>query len=628
MFEKLFSPIKINQMMVKNRIVATPISDTYEEKALGGAGMVVAGHTIVEYGRSSFKSGDEKSIFEKYERQDTRRKVLKIHQAGAKASIEIFHAGAEARCIDYAKGPSAYVREDGTTVRAMDEEMMKETLVCYAQTVKEAKAIGFDCLFMHFGHGWLPAQFLSPYFNHRTDNYGGSLENRMRYPMQILKTVREAVGPYFPIDMRISAYEWVEGSIEFEDVVTFIKEAQQYIDTVQISAGLDMNREANVHMATTNFEEHMPNLKWARAVKAKVDIPVSVVGAVLTPAEAEKILESGDVDLVGFGRSFLADPDWPRKAMEGHPEDIRPCLRCLQCYHISTEHWNVGCSVNPRYNNEEFVPKEVSLAKVKKRVAVIGAGPAGIQAAVTAAARGHEVTLFEKGSEVGGQLRYISKEYYKEEIKRLLTYLRVQLDKSNVDLRLNCEVTRKMLEAMALDAIIIAVGGSEVAPPIPGIDNAKAMKGTEAIEREASLGQRIVVLGGGSIGSEIALELAAVHKKQVIIVEMADELAAQANSLYKIALRQKMQQAPSLEVMLKTRCASIATDMISVITSEGEKKELPYDNLIVCTGMRANAALAEQFYGIVPNTNMIGDCIASRKIQDAIFEGYTIALNL
>lgn len=627
MYEKLFSPIKINQMLIKNRIVATPINNTFEEKALGGAGMVVAGHTIVEPMRSSFKSSDEKSIFEKYERQDTRKRVLKIHQAGARASIEIFHAGAEARCVGYAKGPSSYIREDGVEVREMDEAMMRETLNYYAEAAREAKAIGFDCLFMHFGHGWLPAQFLSPYFNHRTDEYGGALENRMRFPLKILETVREAVGPYFPIDMRISAYEWVEGSIEFDDVVAFIRQAQKYIDTVQISAGLDMNREANVHMATTNFEERMPNLKWARRVKKEVEIPVSVVGAVLSPDEAEEILEKGYVDLVGFGRSFLADPDWPKKAMAGRSEDIRPCLRCLQCYHISTEHRNVGCSVNPRYNNEDFVPKCVKKAESSRKVVIIGAGPAGIQAAVTASQRGHQVILLEKESEVGGQLRYVAQEDYKGEVKCFLDYLRTQLKKSKAEVRLNCEATPESVRNLSPDSLILAVGGTETVPPIPGIHSRHVMTGTQAIERKEKIGNRVIVLGGGSIGCEIALELALIHKRQVTVVEMTDQLAAQGNSLYRIALRQKMEQAKSLRTMLRTKCQSIDEEM-AVIDSRGQQQTIPYDDIIVCTGIKSNQSLAEQFYHIVPDTNMIGDCVSPRKIQDAIFEGHMIAMNL
>lgn len=628
MFEALFSPIKIKSMIVKNRIVAAPVNDTFEEKALGGAGIVIAGHTIVEPGRSSYKSADEPSVFTKYEYEETRRKILKIQQAGAKASIEIFHGGREARSHGYAKGPCSYIREDGMEVKAMDEAMMAETLDHYYQTAKEAKDLGFDTIFLHFGHGWLPAQFLSPYFNQRQDEYGGSFANRAKFPLRILAAVRAAVGPDFPIDMRISAYEWVEGSIIFDEVVAFIKLATEYIDMVQISAGLDMNREANVHMATTNFSPLMPNVHWAKAVKEQVDIPVSVVGAVLSPEEANQLVEDGVVDLVAFGRSFVADPDWPKKAQAGQPEDIRGCIRCLQCYHIATNHKNVGCSVNPRYNNESFVSKEVKLTKEAKNFVIIGAGPAGIDAALTADKAGHRVTLLEKSNKLGGQLTKVAKEHFKVEIGRLVRYYEAQLKKSHVNVQLNFEATPEKVKAFAPDALIIAVGGSEVVPPIPGITGENIMTGTAAIENAESLGDKLVVLGGGTIGAEIALEQALIHKKDVTVVELGPELAAQGNELYKIALRQKMQEAQGLTVLLETKCAGIKEQHCHLITKNGGTRTLSFDQLIICTGLRPQRSLAESFYGIAEQTVMIGDCNRIGKIMDATFEGHTVVQHL
>lgn len=288
MFEQLLRPLNVNGMILRNRIIATPTGDAFDEKALGGAALVVAGHAIVEPGRSSFASEDEPWPFAKYEREATRKRVLKVHQAGSKASIEIFHGGRESRVRDYAKGPCSLTMPDGTKVRAMDEAMMQETLDWYSRTVASCRKIGFDAILLHFGHGWLPDQFLSPFYNHRSDEYGGSIENRARFPLRILEAVRDAVGPHYPVEMRISAYEWVEGSIEFPDVLAFSRMAERYVDMIQVSSGIDKNTVANVHCITTNLEPEMTNLGWARQVKRAVSIPVSVVGAFMTPQVAEE----------------------------------------------------------------------------------------------------------------------------------------------------------------------------------------------------------------------------------------------------------------------------------------------------------------------------------------------------
>ncbi len=627
-YPHLFTPIKINNMLVRNRIIATPMGHDFYDKSLGGAGIIIAGSVITEPGKSSWASPDEPYGFSKYQVEKTRERILIAQQAGAKASIEIGHAGQYARVKDFAKGPSGFIREDGVEVKEMTEEMMEETIYWYAQTALDAKDLGFDMIFMHFGHGWLASEFLSPLFNKRTDGYGGKIENRAKFPKMILERVRKAVGPDFPIEMRVSAVEWMEGGIEFKDVLAFVKMVEPLIDTVQISCGLDLEHESNVHMVTTNFEEHMPNAKYAKIVKENVTIPVSVVGAIMNPDEAEKLISEGIVDLVALGRPLAADPEWPKKAREDRPEDIVPCIRCLQCYHIATNRRNVGCSVNPRYANESWLPLKLEKAEIKKKIVVIGAGPAGLKAALVAAQRGHEVILFEKNNFIGGVLHYVEKEYYKSDIKAYMDYLRAQIKKSNIEVHLDTKATPEMVKEIMPDALIVAVGSNPFIPKIPGIGSRNVIGFYEAIEREDKIGQEVVVLGGGTIGAEIGLELSSLHRKKVTIVELGKEIAAQGNMLYRIALRQKIQQAGTLNIMLNTGCQEIKEEGIMVKTNAGEEKFIKADTVIIATGLKPNKAAADSFYGIVPETFIIGDCKKPRKIMEATLEGHSIAANL
>lgn len=626
-YPHLFTPIKINQMIVRNRIVATPMGHEFFDKSLGGAGIIIAGSIICEPGLSSWASPDEPYAFSKYNVEKTRERILIAQQAGAKASIEIGHAGQYARVKAYAKGPSGFIRKDGVEVREMTEEMMEETLDWYAKTAFEAQDLGFDMIFMHFGHGWLAAEFLSPLFNKRTDEYGGSIENRAKFPKRILERVREAVGPNFPIDMRISAIEWVKGGIEFEDVLTFIKMIEPLIDTVQISCGLDIEHEANVHTVTTNLEEHMPNAKYAKIVKENVAIPVSVVGAVMYPEEAEKLIADGVVDLVALGRPLAADPEWPKKAREGRAEDIIPCIRCVQCYHIASNRRNVGCSVNPRYANESWVPRTLEKAEVRKKVVVIGAGPAGLKAALVADERGHEVILVEKTGVIGGALHYVAMEYYKEDIKTYLEYLKIQLKKSDIEVRLNTEATPNSIGELRPDAIIVAVGSNIFTPTIKGINKPNVVNFYEAIEHEEKLGQEIVIIGGGVIGAELGVELSLLQHKNVTVIEFTGEIASQGNMLYKIALNQKIEQANTLKIMVETECREIREEGV-MVTNNGQEIFIKADTVIIATGVKPNVKVANSFYGIVPETFIIGDCKKPRKIMEAVLEGYSISAHL
>lgn len=624
-FPNLFKPLKVNNVMFNNRIIATP-AGSYDDKAIGGAGTIITGSINASRKRASYSSPNEPYGFDKYQREATKNRVITAHQAGAKASLEIIHAGLYARVDDHAIGPVSFTREDGIEVRAMDEQMMEEVANDWAETAKHAKEFGFDLVMLHFGHGWLPAEFLSPLFNKRTDEYGGSFKNRVKFPKMIIDRVREAVGPDFVVDMRISAYEWVDGSIEFNEVLEFIKLVEDKLDMVHISSGLDINHEGNVHMAPTIFKEHMPNVEWAGEVKRNVKIPVTVVGAIMSPVEAEAIIAEGKADFVALGRPLIADPFWPLKAKEGRDEDIVPCLRCQYCYHISTERKNVGCSVNPRYTRPHLVPLEVEKAKQKKRVVIVGAGPAGMKAALVADERGHEVILLEREAELGGALWYAKFEEIKIDLYKYLNYLTKQLDKSNVKVQLSTEATPELIKQLGPDSVIIAVGANPFTPPINGIDQPNVVQALDVYEKLDEVSEDVVLIGGGSTGCELGIELAH-NGRNVSIIQGGNEYAPNGNMLYRIGLRQTMKKEETLKLHLNSYCKEITKYGVFYVQN-GEEKFIPATTVILSTGFRPRQDLADSFYGIVPDTFVIGDAKKVRNVMDATREGYFIAANI
>ena len=624
-YPHLFQPIKINNLVLRNRVVATPIGDICsKEKATGGAGLFIMGGSMVNDHRAVY--ADIPYLFHKYERQNTRTKLDTFRQGGARVSLELMHSGQYARVPegDFVWGPCDGVTEKGTPIHALDEAEMEKICNLFAENAVDARDFGFDMVMLHFAHGWLPAEFLSPAWNKRTDQYGGSLENRMRFPKKIIQAVRKAVGKDYPIDMRISAYEWIPESIEFGDVVQFIKEVEPLIDMVNVSAGLDINHEGNVHMATTAFEPHMVNVDWAAEIKKNVNIPVSVVGAIMSPVEAEEIIASGKADMAAFGRTMIADGQWPKKAFEGREEDIVPCIRCLYCYHISTNRMNVGCAVNPRYGREDLIPFKIEKAGKAKKVVVVGGGPGGMKAALTAAERGHQVILLERTDRLGGQLKVADYDDYKQDLKRYRDYMITQIGKSNVDVRLNTGASPEKVRELKPDVLLIAIGADNATPPIPGV--AYARQAVEAYPDIDRMKGKIVVIGGGTIGSEIGLELAE-RGNTVHLIEITDTLNAQGNMLYRIAIRQHMEKCGTLHTMVETRCKEIRPDGI-VVEKDGQEQFIEADHILLATGLRPRRELAQSFYGITQDTFIIGDSNRVGNVKDAVETAALIMMNI
>ena len=638
-YPKLFEPLRVNKIVLKNRIISAPLGSN-TDKSLSGIGMIIRG-TSGSVDDSRMRLSPGKYCFaDLFTAAKVRQEVSIIKQAGAKAEFELCHCGQFA-CVkdgDYAIGPCSFTREDGVEVKAMDEAMMEDIANKFAKSAKDVKEYGFDSILLHFGHGWLPAEFLSPYFNHRTDEYGGSFENRVKFPMMIVDRVRQAVGKDFMLDMRISGDEHVKGGLPIEEVAKFIKLIEDKIDMVHISCGIEVDNNTKQYMSATTYLPHKINIDLAKKVKETVKIPVAVVGSIMTPEEAEYILEEGYADAVVIGRQLIADPWWVKKAYEGRSEDITPCIRCMNCYNsyqYRTEEElksHIGmncipcCSVNPRYLHEDRVPDVLPKADVKKKVVIVGGGPAGMKAAITAYDRGHEVYLYEKESVLGGQLVCADYDESKQDLKRYKDFLITQISKRKINVALNTEVTPDMVKELNPDSLIIALGAYPNVIKFNGLGNIKHMDALYAFKHMEEIGNDVVIIGGGSIGCELGVDLAK-QNKSVNIVEIGPILNRTLNDIMKISLATQMAKYENLTAYINASTQEICKDFVKIVVN-GEEKIIKADTVILATGMKSRLDEANAFYGYVQDTNIIGDCQRVGTIWTASEDGYYIAAHL
>ncbi len=644
-YELLFKPLQVRSLILKNRIACAPMTGPGEgqpsikpsaleyggfsmfDRSIGGAALLYRGLNIPLSLENP--ASDKEYGLSKYKREMVKEHLSVIRQKGAKAGVELCHQGIYGHEADgKVYGPSAGFTDKGEPIIPMDEAKMQDIANRFAYAAREAKQYGFDLILLHFGHGWLIHQFLSPFFNSRTDEYGGSIENRIRFPMMVIEAVRNAVGKDFPIEMRISTEECISSDkrLPLDDVITFIQHAEPYIDIVNCSRGLDMIREANIHHAATIFEPHITNLEALRKIRANTSCLLSVVGSIMTPEEAESLLEEGSADLIMLGRSTLADPFWPVKAQMGHSEDIVPCIRCLQCYHVSTDHKNVQCSVNPRFNREKRVPLILPVTGHPKHLVIVGGGPAGITCALTASRRGHQVTLLEKEPVLTGKLNIACHGEHKADLRRFRDYLLTQLRKSSVTVHTGVLADTDVVRDLKPDALVIAVGATPSRIPLPGVDGDNCIQISEFLQSPDTSLQHYIIIGGGSVGCETALDLAE-KGKDVSIIEMADCLASASNDLYRLALSEHFARYDNLHTYLNSACQSIDADGVNVLIN-GASTHISGDKVLLSLGFRPDAKQVSSLYGIVPDTYYVGDCERVATVAEAVNNAYFIGANV
>jgi NADPH-dependent 2,4-dienoyl-CoA reductase/sulfur reductase-like enzyme len=498
--------------------------------------------------------------------------------------------------------------------------MLVESFGKGAAIVKRA---GFDMILLHAGHGWLIHQFINRAENQRKDEYGGSLLNRSRLLLEVLESVRGAVGRDFPIEIRMSAEDYMPGGTSFADAIEVAKLIEDKIELLQVSTGSYVGSFDRTH--PSQFAEHGANVHYAAAIKENVKVPVSTLGALQDPAMMEEILKSGKADVVEVGRGLLADPYLPIKAMTGREDEIRKCIRCYVCHAERVDTQTRICSVNPQIGHELEMLSGWPQATPKK-VLIAGGGPGGLQASITAAERGHDVTIYEKEQDLGGALRTERKVSFKFEFFDLARSLEVEAIKKGVKIIRGQALTEEIAEKEKADVVLIAVGAEPIKPPLPGIDSDKVITGNQISDDDVTIGENVIILGGGLVGSEAAVHLAQEGKK-VTIVEMLDGIARDANGLQKPILMKKL-EVEEVTILVNTKGLEINDQGLKVELEDGTQEIIPADTVVVAVGQRPLRSEVLKLRNAAPIVQTIGDCVRPGKVTDAISRGYYAGLDV
>lgn len=649
-FPNLFSPITINGITFKNRVFASPITtnrivlngamtpegiDAYETKSRGGFSVVTVTESFID---DEFSRRHEHglNIYSKNMSTYHMESIMTLTEAilahGAVPSIQLNHVGAMNHPKEIKNGlnpigPCAHIREDGVQVDEMSPEMMQTVATLWAEAALNCKNLGFKMINLHGGHGWLLNQFISPRFNQRTDEYGGSMANRAKFPIMVCKKIKELCGENFIIEYRLSGSERIEGGMTLEDGIAFAQIIQDYVDIIHVTSGLYQDH-VNSKAFSSMFDEHGCNLDLAEAIKAHVKIPVVSVGGFNSPEQIEAALASGKCDFVALGRQQFADPEFVNKALLGMEDQIAPCLRC-SCFNPLRPNpeerptpslWH--CAVNP-LSNRELRWRQAPTPLSSRKVVVIGGGVAGMFAAITAARRGHEVTLYEKNKTLGGQLSFTEIDTHKESLKRFKDALVSRCHYHGVEIKLNEAVSPQTLKEKSPDAVICAVGALAYTPSIKGIE--KASYAVEAYSHENLEGKNVVMIGGGAIGCETGYYLAHVQKVNLTILEARPKLAMGSNDSQRIALLPRLEKEKVKSVTCAT-VTEILENRVCYKDAEGKDQFVLADAIYYACGSKSNMEMVEQLKGVVANFIVIGDAKAARTVKEATYEGFCAAM--
>lgn len=650
----LLSPLTVRSMVLRNRVVMPPMGSNlastsgelserhfayYRERAKGRVGLIVMENVCVDHPRGANGFTQLRLDHDRYI-PGLSALTETLHRHGSRVAVQINHAGASANpartgceAVSSSDQPS---KRGGTIPRPLAREEIADIVACYGHAARRAKAAGFDAVEVHAGHSYLLCQFLSPLYNRRTDEYGGNAENRARIVGEVLAEVRRQVGPDFPISLRLSADEFIEGGVTLPQALELASHFAAEVDIFNVSAGVNetLHYQIDAMSLPDGWRAYL-----ARAFRERFGKPVIASGNIRDPKVAERLLAEGDADLVAIGRGLIADPHWVRKVEQGRADTIVPCVSC-----------NIGCADNrirlgrPLHCtvNPDIVHGQAHRQRRvwrRARVVVVGGGNAGLEAACTAAEVGCDVVLFERAPRLGGMVAIAARLPAKDRMNRFIDYMGRRAYMAGVDVRLGVTADVDRILAERPDVIVNATGAAPILPPIPGLRERVDVRGSRVysivgLSREietfgASVpvsGRPVVVVGGGAVGLDVVEHLTGLGAR-VTLVERLPDIANDLDLITDLHMRQ-MLASHQVQVLTSTALKEVCDGGIVVVGPDGQARRMDADATFICLGLRADARLHEVLKTWLVGTSTvlynIGDSVRARRIIDGIEEGRNI----
>ncbi|MFC1863533.1 FAD-dependent oxidoreductase [Thermodesulfobacteriota bacterium] len=639
--KELFSPFSIKGLQLKNRIVMPPLAsflieadgsitdktiEHYRRRAAGGPAMVIMeAHSVSKEG---YVSVHQARIYEDRYIEGIYQIANVIRSEGSIPAIQIHHAGRQVPTRVIKRKPLAPSPLPCPTIKGDVEPMtidgIHEMIQKFGEAADRIIQAGFELIEIHGAHGYLINQFLSRFSNIREDEYGGDINGRARFAREIVREVRKRVGSDFPVSFKISAQEFVPDGLTTEESIKILKLlVQDGINVVQVSAGNDATPE---WISQPMFMKKACLSDSAKQIKGALDIPVMSVGRINDPVVANNLIKEKTADLVCIGRGLLADPELPKKAQKGHFDDIRLCIACNKCMQSIFRHGKIECLVNPSLGREKEM--EIHPAKRRKKVMVVGGGPGGLNVAWVAAKRGHEVTLYEQGDSLGGQLIIGSVSYFKKEMGSIIKFQKKQLEKHNVRCELNTRVTLEKIKKEGPDVLILATGSTPIRPQVSGIDNKIVITVPQIFNGVKPFSKNIVVIGGGATGCEVALHLSE-KGYPVIIVEQLPNIGPEIEAITRNVILQIFKKN-EVQIFTSHKLSKIVENGVFLTDTEGNESFLRAGGVVIAIGNSPDNYLFEQmkFLNLDIETYRIGDCLEPRSAKEAILEGARIGRSI